>query len=240
MPRDSTDSIVKILGKIKTLRRLVRQIEKVLSNQRLASYRRTPDEELGQVLARYQYNVLLCESLYPTLHYLEVCLRNAIHDTLSTSYGTRWFRIERNLRREEIAKIAEATESLRKQGKDDNDPGRVIAELRFGFWTSLLDLYYEKVWHQGGRLRSVFPHISNELRTRKNFSTRLNQIRRLRNRVFHYEPIWHWRDLADQHSQALEALAWLSKDARVVAESACRFKSVYGTTVPPIELSPTK
>jgi len=91
----------------------------------------------------------------------------------------------------------------------------VVAELHFGFWTSLLDVRYEHnqlFWPK--LLKPCFPAMPRKLRTRHYLSKQLNRIRKLRNRVFHYEPIWHWQDLVEQHSILLMLIKWLSPAAK--------------------------
>lgn len=39
---------------------------------------------------------------------------------------------------------------------------------------------------------------------------RLSNIRKLRNRIFHYEPIWYYPDLEEQHAKVLEAINWIN------------------------------
>jgi len=55
----------------------------------------------------------------------------------------------------------------------------------------------------------------------------MSAIRRLRNRVFHHEPIWHWQNLLQQHQDMLEAISWLD---RAIADTVLlfdRFPTVY-------------
>jgi hypothetical protein len=56
----------------------------------------------------------------------------------------------------------------------------------------------------------------------------MSEVRRLRNRVFHYEPIWHWQDLAQQHQDLLEAINWLNAAAAASIALVDRFPAVYG------------
>jgi len=95
----------------------------------------------------------------------------------------------------ERAAVGRAKDTLVKQAKP-LEAGRMVAELSFGFWTSLLDVRYERsnvLWPH--LLRPTFPRMRNRDRKRKTISARINSIRLLRNRVSHHEPIWHWRDL---------------------------------------------
>ena len=52
-------------------------------------------------------------------------------------------------------------------------------------------------------------------------------IRKLRNRVFHYEPLWHWHDLADQHALAVNLLKWLNPDMADVLAAVDRFAPLH-------------
>ncbi|WP_177420368.1 Abi family protein [endosymbiont of Lamellibrachia barhami] len=70
------------------------------------------------------------------------------------------------------------------------NPGRIIAELNFGFWSSMLDKCYEQVlWPQ--LIKTAFPYMPRKIRTRKVLSQQFHKIRQLRNRIFHHEPIWY-------------------------------------------------
>jgi hypothetical protein len=106
--------------------------------------------------------------------------------------------------------------------------GRVVAELTFGFWTSLCDRAYERpLWQPLWRRRTVLPHLPRRHRTRHFVSAHLNGIRLLRNRVFHYEPVWHRRDLAQRHQDILEAIGWVSPVLAATAAPLDRFPLVY-------------
>ncbi len=63
-------------------------------------------------------------------------------------------------------------------------------------------------------LKPTFPAMPKRIRTRRDLSRRFNQIRELRNRIFHHERIWDWtyngRGLVQQHQDIREALGWVS------------------------------
>ena len=168
----------------------------------------------------------LSESLYTPLQCLEVNLRNSLHDAATAHFNTdTWFDLPGVLHFKEINKIQEAKGALNK-GNKPLDAGRVIAELTFGFWTSLLDVRYEKVlWPW--LLKPVFPNMPRHIRIRKNLSKRLNRVRILRNRVFHHEPIWHWLDLLTQHDEIVEAITWLNPAMMTFVEQFDRFEGIY-------------
>jgi len=204
------------------------QLFKALSHERLTAYqnRVTGNGQLN-LFSHYAWNMALSESLYPTLQALEITLRNAIYDAARDHFKRDdWFDdraiIHYYFNTQSIAKAKETLQRKRKP----LDPGRIIAELTFGFWTSLFDKRYEQMlWHK--IIKNTFPHMPKTDRTRQNLSQRFNKIRNLRNRVFHHEPIWYWRDLQQQHQDILEALGWISPEMRELVLTVDRFDDVY-------------
>lgn len=118
-----------------------------------------------------------------------------------------WFDIPGVLKSREAGKIADAKFNLGRQHKNI-DAGRIVAELSFGFWTSMFNKPYEKPILRD-ILKNVFPYMPSKIRNRKFLSSRLNKIRLLRNRVYHYEPIWYYYDLKQQHQEILNAISWI-------------------------------
>ena len=180
------------------------QLSRILSPERLDAYRQrlSPSISDEALLRAYLWNMALAESLYPSLQTLEVALRNAIHDA-----------------------VQRAVSSLTHQQKPQ-DAGRIVAELSFGFWTSLMDRRYEQsLWPR--LLKPVFPHLPRSIRTRAVISRRFHRVRQLRNRIFHHEPVWYWQDLAQHHQEVMEALGWIEPAARNFVGILDRFNDVY-------------
>lgn len=198
-----------------------------LSVERMGAYRnRLNDDGNGNLFAHYAWNMALSESLYPSLQMLEVVLRNTIHKAACHGFGRAdWYDDATIIHSKDQDAVVKAKTSLQRM-KKPLDPGRIIAELTFGFWTALLDRRYEQVlWPR--LLKPCFPYMPRSERTRKNVSARFERIRRLRNRVFHHEPIWHWHDLPDQHQEILDAIAWMEPAARDFVAAIDRFPSLY-------------
>ncbi|ABQ28290.1 protein of unknown function DUF1526 [Geotalea uraniireducens Rf4] len=207
------------------------QLRRAISHERLDAYRqRGTSSDDAELFTHYAWNMALSESLYTPLQCLEVCLRNSIHDAATAYFKTdTWFDVPGVLLASELDKVREAKGSLLK-GKKTLDAGRIIPELTFGFWTSLLDVRYEKVlWPW--LLKPVVPNMPRRIRIRKNLSKRFNHIRTLRNRIFHHEPIWHWGDLPNQHSDLLEAIRWVNPAMMTFVEPFDSFKSVYNNSI---------
>ncbi|HEX2080651.1 MAG TPA: hypothetical protein VHG08_23305 [Longimicrobium sp.] len=219
----------------------LRAIRKALSSERLDAYGigRSDDEKL----ANYFWNLALCESLYPSLHGLEVALRNALFDAgraLFPGLATRdvhcWLDAD-----PPVILIDERTAvDLAKRRLLDRrkplEPGRLVAELSFGFWTALFDVRYEQsriLWPRLFSARLLDAGCPRSMRSRKALSPLLNRIRHLRNRVFHHEPIWHWNDLAQQHQLALEMIGWFSPALRATIEPNDRFASIHAAGAAP-------
>jgi hypothetical protein len=183
----------------------------LLSPERLGPYLLAANGVLGNALALYEHNQALSEALYIPLQNLEVGLRNSLHCMLTQEFGEGWFSSAIVRKPSHTKAILEAKAKLQRAGKTP-DPGRVVAELSFGFWTGFFDACYDQsLWHR--HLRSVFTGASSsQPLTRKLFSGRLEAIRRLRNRVFHHEPILRIAQLAHTHQDIQFIMEMLGRD----------------------------
>lgn len=208
------------------------QIEAVLSSERLRPY--ASGGTTRQAIENYLWNIALCEALYPVLNILEVGLRNSLDRAIGaeypvTSYGRVMSWLDRNpgvVAQDDVGMVNYAIRRLQEK-HEALSHGKLVAELTFGFWTSLFDVRYERgqiLWPT--LLRAVFPHMPRNIRKRRHISPQLNRIRHLRNRVFHYEPIWHWADLREKHDEALEVVAWISPALRGSLDAINRFPEV--------------
>lgn len=87
----------------------------------------------------------------------------------------------------------------------------MLAELTFGFWTSLFNVQFQAVlWKD---LRLVFARCPKPQRQRHNISAALNRIRDLRNRIFHHEPLlWLIPTLLEQHQTGVTVINWVDPE----------------------------
>jgi hypothetical protein len=182
----------------------------------------------NEALIAYSWNIELSQALYPALQILEIALRNSLHDAITACYQTEyWFDLE-FLHSREKERVTQAKDNLKKD-KKPIEVGRIVAELSFGFWTSLFDVRYEHdqtLWPK--LLKSTFPFLPKGQRTRTYLSRELNRIRILRNRIFHYEPIWHWKDLPQQHGSIINLIKSLSISAAQYLDHLDNFKHIHG------------
>lgn len=99
--------------------------------------------------------------------------------------------------------LRKAKDSLSKERKT-LDAGRVVAELSFGFWTGLTGPKYDVLWRD--HLVKIFPRPPVQ---RVKIQTRLNSIRKLRNRIAHHEPILFSGRLQKYASQIFDTISWI-------------------------------
>lgn len=180
-----------------------------LSEARLEAYRTHPAEPLEALLGRYRWNAALSMALHPALGLLEVALRNALHRAIAGLYGTdAWYDLTSvALAPSEQKSIAQAKDELRKKQKPE-ESDRVVAELNLGFWVGLLSTKYEQqLWPK--LLKIAFPYIPRSVRTRATVCGRFQEIRHLRNRVSHHEPIYKSKNLIQRYEDIEEAIGWM-------------------------------
>ncbi len=203
----------------------------IISHERFKGYERRIIQKNGSCsildfYAYYNWNTALSESFYTSLQTLEVALRNSIHNHASSHFDSdQWFDVPGVLLPDQIKNIKVAKKKLEKNCKNLN-AGRVLAELSFGFWTSLFNKRYDQIlWHP--LIKKVFPCMSNKMRTRAKLSKRLNNIRHLRNRIFHYEPIWYYNDLKKQHDDIIQTIGWIEPEMKALVAVIDQFLVCY-------------
>ncbi|HLO99266.1 MAG TPA: hypothetical protein VK171_11775 [Fimbriimonas sp.] len=201
-----------------------------LCPDRFEAFRQPGDGDEFDALARYFWNVALCEALTPVLNGAEICLRNAIHLAVSTAEGDEmWFssKIGR-LRPQEQELIQRATRDLANKSKFTPGPGDYVSELTFKFWTGLLSDHYQVfVWHD--RLDKLMPNLGIGDRNVGTVRKAFNRIRELRNRAFHHEPILNGANAVEIHDQAVEAIGWISNYHKRCIATFDRFPEVFAS-----------
>jgi hypothetical protein len=195
----------------------------LFSNERFEAYRRSGESD-QDAFARAKWNTALSEALYPSLHAIEVGYRNRLHECIANVMGnTDWILNPPFLYDSEKEILQTAKDALRVRGKSPTT-GYLIAELKFGFWTSLADARYDTMWPK--IIRCVFPFMPKTIRTRGEISKRLNRVRRLRNATSHHHSIWHWGDLEDHHSNIYSLMEWMEPDYANSVRPQDRFLAV--------------
>lgn len=201
----------------------VQQINYYLSIPRFTIYLTKTNNSLDKAYQLYKANIELSEAFYPVLSVLEVSLRNAINETLKVHFNDPyWFK--NNLPVDFLPFVAEATQKLTAQRKNIT-ADRITAELNFGFWNRLFNRNYTGLlWKP---LRLIFKNMPKHLRQRDTIADVLYRIRTLRNRVYHYEPIFgNLQDIETQYREMLTFLAWIDNSLPNLLTDIDRFNNV--------------
>lgn len=187
--------------------------EKVFSAKRMERYYRIHSENIEMAITHYECNLLLSESFYITLSTFEVALRNAFHRELMVMSGREdWYNLFLNDPKYKNLHpyIINAKNQIYRRGENIT-PSKIVSELTFGFWTTLVNAEYEQLLWKS--LRKAFPNIPKTERKRKIISSAINRFRKLRNRVFHNESIcWNINFIENIHKELLTVLEWINVD----------------------------
>jgi hypothetical protein len=194
-----------------------------ISTERLSSYGSLAQDPLENVMAKYLWNCALSETLYQSLHWLEIALRNNIYSAASQALGTSWL-ANGQLLQPEQKQVQDAIDRLTAEGKDTR-PADITATLSFGFWTSLFRKDYEQKLRP--ILPKIFPYVTPASgRTRKNISDRLNTIRKFRNRIFHFEPITKYKPEV-RYREIKQTIEWMAPELIPFLELNCGFANEF-------------
>lgn len=204
-------------------------LEHALSLERFGRYLVWAGDDRDRALELYALNTAVSESLYTPLQMLEVALRNRVHDVLADRFGDAWFDADGVLKGESMRRqVAEAREGLTRKRRPAT-PGRIVASLTFGFWTALVGTDYDPLWQR--TLHAIARREDGKGLRRKDFSGPLTEIRDLRNRVAHHEPIIHL-PLMTRHADMLRLTRWLSPIAADWCDAHSTFQAAWASDLP--------
>ena len=187
-----------------------------LSRERLHTYLAAARGDRARAIRLHVWNTAVSAAFYGPLQGLEIALRNAMRRELAERYGPSWYdNPNAGLDKGALDRVTGARSELARAGYG-NEASRIVAALPFGFWVSLTGPggrrasghkadYEMTLWRPAPR--RAFPH--REKLTRKQAHRPLDDLRILRNRIAHHEPIFA-RDLARDHERILDVAGWIS------------------------------
>ena len=180
----------------------------------------------------YIWNTAISAALYVPIQGLEIALRNTLQEALVASHGSDWYdKLPRNLtdkwqamvpphrrRRRRGAnpsiqgleqEVIQAKSKLQRKRKTVS-ASAIVPELTFGFWVMLLHsgtdgIFQETLW------RPIFSKALPTIGRSKMIHTPLVDIKELRNRIAHHEPIFN-RDLQGEYDKIIRVLSWIDPD----------------------------
>lgn len=167
--------------------KMCESVRAAISPERLSGYLAKANQDLPSAIELYDWNIEIGSAFSSDLQRLEILIRNAIHTRLTLCYSDRWYDEPGLLHGYRKTDIATARRRLQKP----ETPGRIVAELNFGFWRFLLTKHYhDTIWYPAARLG--FPEFQPARRPL--LEKQVAHLHQFRNRIAHCEPIFK-RDL---------------------------------------------
>lgn len=207
-----------------------------ISKERLISFVYSQNDTIDDVIERYTNNIKVSQALYPELSVLEVSLRNAIDTTLKSNISETWLEDEVNnnswLDAYDYQTLLKAYNDTKQDcllSKKDFTIGKVIANLNFGFWTNIcVKKYNSQIWNKRNLFKAIFPNYTSKKLSINIISQQLYIIRRLRNRVFHYEQIFkHPKNTLRLYNEIMMLISYLPGDNINILKRTSIFLNVY-------------
>lgn len=171
-------------------------IKFALSVQRMGTYEaaiRPPAPVLQDALALYAWNAQVSAAMLAPLHICEVVIRNAVSEALCAVYGPQWpwsSVFETSLPMPHSGFKARLELIRARDGQPST--GKVVAELKMMFWQKMFTGRFDtRIWDS--HLKTVMPHLDPKQpvkKLRNMIHTDLEELRILRNRIAHHEPIF--------------------------------------------------
>jgi len=196
-------------------------LEQWISRERLNRYRAAREDTVDL----YLWNAALSAQFLELIGHVEVLMRNAVHAKLAPhSANQRWYADSYyNFSPKAVNQIQSARSSATR-GNQPETPGKVVAELMFGFWRFLLSSRYQStVWP---RIKTAFHGVPAHARDRAELEKVVIRVHDLRNRVAHHEPVFH--QSVHQHVADLIFIAGYIDDraARMLADQTAIFELI--------------
>jgi hypothetical protein len=176
--------------------RTIQAVKSALSVARLSTFEAatvSTGNENYAALNLYAWNARVSAALLAPLHMCEVILRNAVSDALEGVYGMKWpwSRVfEHSLSAPSIG--YSPRKDLVDARRNAASTGKVIPELKFVFWQRMFTERHDvRLWNT--HLMRVLPNLDSSKcvgQLRQDIYQEIEQIRRLRNRIAHHEPIF--------------------------------------------------
>lgn len=182
-----------------------KKFSRLYSISRVSRYQKAANGDKKKAIAMYYANARLAQAFQPLISFFEVVLRNQLHYALAHHFNdVKWLVNQKNgfmsdpslthvvkktgktKTNDFLKKEVEKSEKTLLVKRRNVTAGRVIAELNLGFWNSL----YET--HHYALLQGVPCTIFRGLPTgygRKEINAIIQDIRIMRNRVSHNEPL---------------------------------------------------
>lgn len=191
-----------------------------ISEPRLQRYLAMAGGDEDIALDLYEWNTSVSGAFFESISALEIALRNGLHDQLTRwcagEHG-EWYDDPKHVLNEKTL-LAIRRARAKVASRSGESPGRIVAELSFGFWRFLLTGGYQAT------LWVPCLHHAFAGAKRKDIENRVAALHVLRNRIAHHEAIYE-RDLDQDYDDLVELAEhlhprlgwWIDSRSRVPA-----------------------
>ncbi len=198
-----------------------------LSAAKLKPYKRLGFKNDWEMVQGYFLLLDVSSHFIAPLQLLEVALRNKMHSAIwALCTKEDWYKTV-PISTESKRQVAEALRSARQDLGSSATPDDIVSRLMMGFWVYLLDTPYRttgpnNLWQKCKD--EVFPAAKTE--SIASIFDELKTLNKLRNRLFHHEPIWKASGInnmtvalartSSQYDRVLKVLKWISPEKHSV------------------------
>lgn len=197
-------------------------IEAALQPERIARYVPAVGGDQVAAFKFYMWNLVLCESFVPPLHYAEIVCRNALNRGLLHRAGACWFADKTFRGILDPRFLDELDDTLLKEGLQHGarfTAHHVVSSLTFGFWEHLATKRFERyLWARG--VHPIFPGAPSGA-TYEDLHALIEAVRRWRNRIAHHRAIFDKGPMR-KHQDAIELVKWACGDTSAYVAAASR------------------
>lgn len=190
----------------------LRELPRVISVPRFATYLRASGNDTEGALKLYQWNLEVSAAFIVPLQVCEVAARNGIVEVLEIVHGPNWpWSVGFTRTLPSPSRSYNSKADLQSVSQRMPTTGKVVAELKFAFWENMFTARHDQnLWTP--HFRAAFPHADKTIPThvtRGKARLALKRVRKLRNRIAHHEPIFT-RNIADDYAEIHDIISWRS------------------------------
>lgn len=196
-----------------------------LSAPKLTAYKKLGLQDDWQVIQSYIFLLDLAGQFLVPLQLLEIALRNKMHSAIAKQTKKPDWYLTVPVSNDSKRQVAFALTEAAKDGKTTHDD--IVCRLMFGFWVFMAHKDYrpsgigENLWQF--IKADVFPGTTQSI---SSIFDELQAINKIRNRLFHHEPLWKASGRQDmaaavartrtQYQRILKVLGWISPEKLIL------------------------
>jgi len=204
----------------------------LLPAPRLAPYVKAASGDPSVALSLYEWSSRMASAAFEDVGHLEVLFRETLDRALQAHYresdvGIPWFLLPTPGGAQVVAAIDIVRARLRAQGRETRD--QIVAGLSFGFWSGIVGPKYDDLWRRA--IHRAFPKGNG---TRKQISTAIEHVRKLRNRLAHHDSMANV-DIPFEIRRVYDLAGFIHPDAKSWLETFSRAMDVYAQRPAPAQ-----